>query len=104
MVQGGVHDAGVGALIPIRHVLDGQSVCINHEPESITALEARRRFPCDAHSVLPLPLIVWQLSAVLEPGHGGDESRVVFDGTLEGGAHSSLDHPVLWLLQYTSRF
>lgn len=39
VVQGGVHDAGVGALISIRHVHDGQSVCIHHKPESITASE-----------------------------------------------------------------
>lgn len=39
MVQGGVHDAGVGALVSIRHVHDGQSVCINHKPKRITVLE-----------------------------------------------------------------
>lgn len=39
MVQGGVHDAGVGALVSIGHVHDSQSICINHKPESITVLE-----------------------------------------------------------------
>lgn len=39
MVQGGVHDASVGALVSIWHVHDGQSVCINHKPKSITVLE-----------------------------------------------------------------
>lgn len=36
MVQRGVHEAGVGALVSIGHVHDGQSVCINHKPKSIT--------------------------------------------------------------------
>lgn len=40
VVQGGVHEAGVGALITIRHVHDGQSVGIHHKPESTAALEA----------------------------------------------------------------
>lgn len=40
-----------------------------------------------------------QLSTVFEPGHGGNEGRVVFDFTLEHSAHSSLHHLVLWLPQ-----
>lgn len=50
----------------------------------------------------PVPLVVRQLSAVLEPGHDGDESRVVFDFTLKSGAHASLNHLVLGLLQDSS--
>lgn len=46
-----------------------------------------------------VPLIIRQLSAVFEPGHGGHEGWVVFDFTFEGGAHSSLNYLVLRLLQ-----
>lgn len=34
LVQGGVHDAGVGALISICHVFDGQTVHVHHKPDN----------------------------------------------------------------------
>lgn len=50
-----------------------------------------------------VPLVVWQVSVVFEPGHGGNQGWVVFDFALKLSGHSFLHHPVLWLLQDTSR-
>ena len=42
LVQGGVHDAGVPALVCDRHVTDAQAVCTDHKPAQETGNNGRR--------------------------------------------------------------
>lgn len=87
--------------MPLSRSVTSMMVRVSASTTNLKAPQRKKRgprFPPHVRPVLPLPLVVGQLAAVLEPGHGGDESRVVFDRALERGAHPSLDHLVLRLL------